>query len=891
MRLLRRIAYWFRLSRHQSELSDELAHHRELLAANFERQGMSPQAAGDAARRELGNATYMKEEARGVWLSPRLEALAQDFRYAWRGLRRSPAFTVVATLSLALGIGANAAIFGLIHSLLLARLPVPAAIQLVEVQRDLGAKGIDDRVTPEEFRALAAAHLPLTAFTSQSASIDIDGFTIDASMDAVAGGYFDLLELRGSRGRLLSALDAAGSAPVVVVSDRFWHARLNSDAAVAGKVVKVNGHPVTIVGVTPPRFAGLRFGWSTDVFMPYETAAALGIIRVAPRAPMLAVVGRREPGRSLDVTRADLATIWNRCCASGQLVNGPNGLTLASRLGLIDVSRGIPVLKFDLRAQYSRILLALMGGVAILLLAACANVANLLLARGSARIGELAVRLSLGASRRRLIFQLMIESLQLSLLGAAFGLILARWGSLALVNRYGGDLAKIASPSIAPAVLGFAVLISLLSGALFGVVPAVRVMRSDLVTPLKQGARRSSSGRRGRLDRTLVGFQMALALLLVSGAAMFVGTLRNLRQIDLGFDPSRRLVLSVETRRTAYAPQGMTVQMVDEMLRQVRAMPGVASAAFASFAPVYGGRATSDNVTVPGSARREGDDVGSSFSAVTPEYFSSLGIRLLEGRDVGPPTPVMGATRDVVVNDKFAKKFFPGGNAIGQTFDDADEGDTVGTHDHIVGVVASVTLTSQRGMARPMYFVPVNDGDWPYLVLVIKPSPGATVTGASVAKAIGRVAPGIRQSEAALLSASVDEALLRERLAATLAALFGGIALALVAVGLYGVMLYQVTERTAEIGIRMALGADRSRVTSLVMRQSLTIVTLGIVAGLPLSVLAGRAVASQLYGVSPYSMWTLSIATVSLVGVAILATLVPLRRAVTIDPLKALRSE
>ncbi len=896
MRFVRRFAYWLKFGANEKDLREEIEHHRRLVAADLERRGFEHDAAQHAARRAMGNETYMREQARAVWLAPTLDAVVQDWRYSWRGLRRSPAFAAVAVASLALGIGANTAIFGLIHGLLLARLPVPAAAQLVQLRRDLGVTGggIDDGFSRAEADALVSGEgpTPLAEFISSQASLEIDGVASNVSTDAVGGRYFDLLALHAARGRLFSAAEESQSAPVVVLTDRFWRGRLNGDPAVIGRTIKISGQSFSIIGVTPAGFAGVRFPAFAELFIPLRSALAFSLIRGDDRRPMLAVIGRRAESQSLEGAQRELASLWNRCCAAGQLVTVPAGRTTASRLTLADVSRGIPNVKMDLRGQFARILLALMGGVGVLLLAACANVANLLLARSSARAGELAMRLALGASRSRLVAQLVIESLQLSLLGAIAGVGLAWWGTTLLMRDRIGDLSLVVHSNPGAPVLAFTTLVSVVSGVVFGVVPALRVMRIDLVTPLSNAGRRAAGKQRGLIDRGLVALQMAFAVLLVSGAALMVQTLRNLQEADLGFEPSQRLALTVETRRTSYERPGMTSLLADEMLRRTRAIPGVRTAAFASLVPVFGGRGSGDNVTVPGAPPPPDGDPSTSFVGITPDYFTTLGIPLIAGRDIGPPVAghPQGVVREVVVNDLFVKKFFADRNPIGQVFRDADDGDTTFTADRVVGVVGSAKFADPRSPARAMYFVPIADGDWPYLALVMRVSTAAAPIVASTSQIISAIAPGIGRGDPVLLAASIDAALARERMAAALATLFGAIALSLVAVGFYGVMLFQVTERTTEIGIRIALGANRTTVVALVLRQSLAIVAVGITVGIPLALAAARAVSSQLYGVEPYSLSTLLVSTAVLVSVAAVACLVPVLRAVRIDPLTALRA-
>jgi predicted permease len=764
---------------------------------------------------------------------------------------------------------------------------------LIELRRDLGAKGIDDRFSRDEFDALAGGPIPLTMFATSSATVQIDDALMSMSLDVVNGDYFKLLGINAQRGRLLTISDDASAAPVAVITDRFWRGHMDSDSAVLGKVVVVDGQRLTIIGVLPPGFTSLRFPAFADLVVPYRTATTLGILgRTDRRRQAITIVGRRGSTETVDDARGVLAAVWNRCCASGRLVDALRGqATLSSRLVLLDVSRGIPHPKVDVRGRYGRILLALMGGVGILLLAACANVANLLLARNSARAGELAVRLAIGGSRARLVMQLVIESLQLSLGGAVVGVMLAYWGTNLLARAKIGDLALVLTPTVAPTVLAFTVIVSIASGILFGVVSARDAMRTDPIVPLKLGGRGASSGRRGTLNRSLVALQAALALLLISGAAMLVETLQNLQRENIGFDPRQRLALTVETRHTAYEQQGMTVRLAEEMLRRVRAIPGVRSAAFGSQAPIYGGRSVSDNVRVPG-ARDDDRDADTWFTAVTPDYFASLGMVFAGGRDIdGPVAGASAHTRNVIVNERFATKFFPNQYAVGQLFEDFDEGSTSVTENRVIGVVQSAKFTDLRAPTEPMYFVPLADDRWPFLVLVVRPSGNPATIGAAVSRAIAQVAPGIMVGDPMLMSSSIDGALSRERVSAQLAALFAAIALSLAAVGLYGVMLYQVGERTKEIGIRLALGAHASSIVELILKQSLAIVGVGLAAGFPLALIAGHAVASQLYGVEPYSIRALVIGTGSLVVAAIIATLVPVRRAIRVDPLTAIRAD
>ena len=382
MRWARRVAYWLRFRSRNNDLREELAFHQDLLTADFERRGLSATDARAAARRALGNDTYMREQARGVWLAPAIEAVLQDWRYAWRALLRSPRFAIVAIASLAIGIGANTAIFGVIHAVLLARLPIAWPETLIQLQRDFGANGRDERFTRDEFSALASGPVRLAMFTSSSATVVIDRVAISSSMDAVSATYFDLIGVHAQRGRVVSPSDDDSAAPVVAISDRFWRGRMNADPGVLGRVIMINGQSFTIIGITPPGFAGLRFPPMAELVVPYRAATSLGLIHERDaRQPLLTIIGRQPPGEPLDPVQSTLAIIWSHCCAAGERTTPQRGQPMvASRLALVDVSRGIPVLKLDMRGRYAKMLMALMAGVGVLLLAACANVANLLLA-------------------------------------------------------------------------------------------------------------------------------------------------------------------------------------------------------------------------------------------------------------------------------------------------------------------------------------------------------------------------------------------------------------------------------------------------------------------------------------------------------------------------------
>lgn len=872
------------------EHDDEVAFHLELDAMQQGRAGLPPDAARRAANLRFGNRSYMREERRRASVLALVDRIGQDVRYGWRALRHSPAFTIVAVLSLGVGIGANTAIFGLIHILLLAQLPVAHPEELVALQRELPTGGVNPQFSVAELAALRASPVTLTSFSGMMTTIHVGDAAENNPIEMVDGDFFSVIGLRAQRGRLFTPADDDASAGTIVVSDRFWRVRLNADPDAVGRAVTINDHRFTVVGVTPADYHGLRFPGTFDAAITFAGARGAGLIPATnPVGQFAFVVGRRP--HALDVARAQaaLVPVYDRCCAAGQLrlgKPGPPG-TAAPKFQVTDISHGMTNAKLDLRGQYSRILLSLMGGVAVLLLVACANVGSLMLARATARERELAVRLSLGASRSRLVTQLLVESLELALLGAAAGVALSAWGTSLLIRALPSNLEWFAPYMHArpnPLILGFTLGVSVLCAFLFGVLPAFRATRVDLVTPLKEGGRRGRAGR-GLLDRGVVAVQVALALLLVTSAALLVGTLRNLRETELGFDSSHLLLATAETRGTPYEKQLMTRTMANEMLQRIRALPGVRSAAMTSDAPISGGRVSANRLVAAGGAvLDEREQV--ELLAVTPGYFATTGITLRAGRDFTKQDA--SSTNTVIVNQAFVKQYFSDRNPIGQTFSVGFRDVTVLT---IVGVVDDARYHDVRAPADPMYYLPVDNDDWPFLIAVVRATGDPASLASSVARAISDIAPGIVVRRPGTMEAALDEALARERLTAVLATLFGVVALGLAAIGVYGVMAYNVAGRTVEIGVRMALGANGGSVMWLVLRQSLFVVGIGAVAGLPLALLAGRSLASQLYGVSPYDVPVLAGAIVTLVLVGVAASLLPARRAVTVDPLVALRAD
>jgi predicted permease len=876
------------------ELREEFTLHRALDASQHRNAG-DAEAAARAARLRFGSPTVHREETRRMTVLGWLDVLRQDARYGWRALLRAPAFTAVAVVSLALGIGANTAIFGLLYALLLEPLPLPHPEQLITVQRFDANSKFGSGFLLAEFEELRRARGAgdLTAFTGAGNVLLEVGEQRDyATVNAVEGRFFQTVGLRAQIGRLITPDDDRSAAPVAVISDSAWTRFFNRDPAALGRTITLHGNAFTIVGVTPGSFHGLIFPGHFELAVSMGAAPLVGLPAfTGPQAPTLIVVGRLNSAAAIAGAKTALDNVFRACCANGQLTGGgKGGGATSARLDVVEISHGIPFGKVNLRAEFSRLFVVLMAGVAVVLLIACANVGNLVLARSAARARELAVRLAMGASRSRIVRQLLTEGVQLAFLGGAMGFLLAAWGTRLLLQQMPGNLGAF-SDLVAfhpkPALLAFNAAISLACVLIFGLVPALRATRNDLISPLKDRGESRGGRRAGSLDRAVVIAQVSLALLLVSSAGLLGATLRNLKNIDGGFATTHILLASVDTRGTSYERAGI-VPLYPELLDRVRRMNGVQAAAASSTSPVFGGRWSTDLIDVPGYAAASGEDMTVPLNAVSSGYFDAAGIRLLAGRDfTGSDGP-----RDqkvVVISETMARAFWPARDPVGATV--RINGTDSPIELRVIGVAKDAKYRDLRAPAEKTMYVPlVQSGDWPFVVITARTAGDPQALAARLTREVRGFAPELRVRQLLAMEQAIDQSLERERLAAGLAALFGALAVTLAAVGLYGVVSYGVTRRTSEIGIRMALGARAASVVWFVLRNSLAMVLLGVAIGAPLTFLGGRAIAALLYGVGAHDPLLLLGAAVLLTVTATLASAIPALRAARIDPLKALRA-
>ena len=830
-----------------------------------------------------------------------------DFRYSVRILARSPSFTAVAILSLALGIGANTAIFTLINDLMLKQLPVRAPDQLVSFG-ELSDSGIAGTVSVgtgglfsydfyrqikenqkffQDICASASFTLPAGLRTSATGPSSIAFFQM------VSGNYFSVLGIQPLLGRpiLPGDEDAPGRSPVAVLSYNYWQTALAGDPAVIGRSITVDKMPFTVVGVAPPRFFGLKADAQTpDLWLPLtmqkELMQSFSLLD-ARGLYWLYLMGRRNPGMNMNQAQQWFSSQIRRYMID---LEGPR-LTPA-RLQQIQAIKLTPGARggSDLRGQYKEPLEILMGVVVLVLLIACANLANLLLAKAVSRERETATRLALGSTRARVIGQILIETLLLSVCGGALGSVLAFWGTRALIGFVvGGAAYTVFDPKPDLAVLGFTFGVCLVTGILFAIAPAVRVSR--VAPALKVNARTAGSGGApSRLvPKILVAAQVTLSLVLLVGAGLFLRTLLNLEDQDLGFESRNLLLIQFIPEAAGYQPAQLS-SLYDAILDRVDALPGVRSAALAGV-PVINGGQWGSPITILGYPAKPGEAVDTQGNYISTGYFETAGIPVLRGRAIGRQDTTT-SLKVAVVNQTFANSFFAGGNAIGRTFTIADPG-APGVW-QIVGVVRDAKYSSPRELPQRMIYLPLVQiaGRHVYahsLQLRTRGNPGP-VAG-EVRRALAQVDPNLAILKMETIRQRIDHLTDQQQLISQLCMWFALLALLLTSIGLYGVMSYNVARRNNEIGIRMALGAQNSAVLWMVLKESLLLLAIGITIGVPATMVVTRLVRAQLFGLGSSDPLTYVTAILAISTVALVAGYLPARRATRVDPVVALRNE
>jgi macrolide transport system ATP-binding/permease protein len=869
-----------------ADLEEEMRLHQELREQEQVECGVSPEEAHYAARRRFGNKLVLREESRDMWGWNWVETLLQDIRYGLRQLRRNPGFTAVAVLTLALGIGANTAVFSVIDAVILKLLPVESPRQLVLAQ------------CPDVHGGYYAFSYPAYVYLRDHNNVFSGTFAfselerLDVAIDGrpeltggqiVSGSYYSTLGVNAILGRTITPTDdkTPGQSAVAVISYACWNRRFGLSRDVVGKAITVDGIPFTIIGVTPPEFFGLMVGGDPDITVPMmmqaQVMAGVSLLKDKSTWWLDVVGGRLKPGVSEAQARANLDLLFQRALGS----KGKDEL----RIELVPGDRGIAFL----RDRLSQPLVILMAAVGLVLLIACANVANLLLARATARQKEITVRLALGAGRLRLIRQLLTESLLLAAAGGALGLLLAFWGSqflLALISS--GPFPISIDLRFDAGIFEFAAAVSLLTGVLFGIAPAFRATRIDLTPQLKASSRAAVTHRRSfGLSRTLVISQVALSLLLLIGAALFVRTLWNLKNLSPGFNPDNMLLFSMEPTLLGY--KGARLEnFYKEVLDRVESVPGVRSASVArcsEFTPCRAER----KISLPGYIPRNDEDASVQMNLVGPRFFETTGMPLLLGRDFTSQDS-QSAPRVAVINETMARHYFGASNPLGQRFSLSGASGQI----EIVGVVRDAKYHSLREPTPRMAFVPfvqAPPSSLERMTFEIRAAGNPTRVTAAIRQVVWSMEKDLPLYGVKTVAEQVNESLMPERLVATLSTLFGLLALVLACVGLYGIMAYTVTGRTNEIGIRMALGARPTDVLKLVIGSALKLTLIGVMVGAGWALALTRFLSSLLYGVTSSNLLTYAVVSAILTSVALLASYIPARRATRVDPMVALRYE
>jgi predicted permease len=895
------------------EVDEELAFHLEMRSRQLIDSGVAPDIALEEARRKFGNlgdirdtcVTYDEERLRSMNRLSLFHDIRQDLTYAARMLRRSPAVSLVVILTLALGIGANTAIFSLVNAVLLRKLDVKAPDELIVLgdPSRVGSMGFDTSPRTDLYNYATYVRLAresvLVRGLAASGRVDRLEFKADGSSGTgeqprgrmVSGNYFDVLGVPAFLGRMFQAGEdgVVGGAPVVAISHGYWQRRFAGDSSVIGRDVLINDARFTVIGVAAESFAGEIVGVRTDLWIPVSMQSVLYPNRRIlddTQAYWLQLLGRLAPGISLEQARSGLTSAVRGILAEQATIPA---MVEAAKEAPVAVSSGARGLS-RLRTTYRAPLLILMSGVGLLLLIICANVANILMARAVARTREMSVRLAIGAGRGRLVRQLLTESLLLAMLGAAGGLLVSIWMSrlLLVVAADGGSVLPL-DTGVGIAALVFTTTLGLTAVVVFGLMPAMRASRVEVATAMRASAKALTAagmGHRNPLGRLLIVAQVAFSVVLIVGATLLARSLQHLQNTETGLDRDRLLIVELYADARGYEGAKLR-QLATELRTKLTGLPSVLGVSFSENG-IFTGTESATNVGVPGFEVRERDDSISYYDQVGPGFVRATGARLLFGRDFSDADREQTAPV-VLLNEAFSKHFFGNASPVGQSIRIGDS-----AFAEVIGVIGDLKDHSLVGAARRRFYVSFLQaplGDAALLRLVVRASGDPALLRPAVQKAITEVRADLPIRSMPTLRGLMRQSISEERLLATLATVFGGAALLLAAIGLYGIMSYSVSRRSGEIGLRVALGAQRGAVVNMVLRDALLLVVFGVLVGVPLTIAASRVIRSQLHGVEPTDPVAFLVALGVLALGALGAALLPALRASRVAPVVALRAE
>lgn len=903
-RFLLRLRSQFRQSALDRQLEEELRFHLDMEAETNRKRGMKAEDAWSAAQRSFGGTQQIKESYRERRGLPMIEGALKDLRYAFRAVRKNPGFTAIVVSSLALGIGANTAIFTLIDAVMLRSLPVRLPDELVSVgdasrptallhggpMANLFSYPLYKRLRDENqvFTGLLAS--------GQTGRLDVgagSGGTEEARGRLVSGNYFEVLGVSPIIGRTFYPDEDRASevSPVVVISYDYWVNHFGRDPKIPGNTLRINGSTFTVIGVAPPGFLGEVVGSPADIWIPLSMQPLVnpGDSRLDKRdTNWLLCIGRLKPGVAIQRARAEMVTLVQNALVDYESAAGSPDKLRAIRGEQVDVASGSRGFSF-IRKYDSSLLFTLMAMVGLVLLTACANAANLLLARGTSRQKEISLRMALGAGRARVTRQLLTESALLASGAGLIGVLLAGWGSRLL-----SQLASAASgPNPIPfevdvqpnmTVLGFNAVISFLTALLFGLAPALCSTRVDIAPALKESARSVSQGR-WHWGRVLVVAQLALSVLIVTGAGLFLRSMAHLNSIDVGYSRHNVVLISADLAGSGY-PASQRLPLSRRLLEHLRSLPGVAGATVSQNGIFSRLDSSTDILQVEGFVPTRKDDSTSSFDQVGPHYFQVLGVPIKAGREFDERENVNGST-PVVLNETMVRFYFGNGDPLGKQLLNGGDRFTV------IGVVKDMKERSLKSKTERRFYGPLFQSDDTFRTLnfEVKTLGAAAPMIASIRREIQSFDPGLKVSRIDPVNVLIDQDIGGDRLIAELSGFFGILALLLVAYGLYGVISYTTGRRTNEIGLRMAIGADRGDVMRMVLGETMMLICAGLAIGLPTAMATSRLIAATLSGVSPSDPMTVAAVVLVMLGVGLLAGFVPAARASRIDPMAALRQE
>ena len=907
---INRLLYYWRRKQFDRDLEEEMRFHMDMKFEDNLRNGASVDQARHITAKEFGNQTLLRERSRDMWAYRSFETLVHDLRYGLRTLMKNPGFTLVATLSLALGIGANTAIFSLIDSIMLKTLSVKDPHRLV-IFSFVGPKSpsnIFDYPLFERFRQNTQAFDEIIAASGfeRMKMIDDTGHSETVSVEEVSGNLFSTLGVGTILGRPMTVEDDKPSSaePIAVITYEMWQ-RNGMDPSIIGKKIVVNNCPLTIVGVAPQGFAGFEIGRRPDMWVPINLLPVID-----PKNPDLTnkgsrwirIVGRIKPSVTVAQATAEMDAIYKQdakeyIARNPQMYESNRRVMEAQKIKLEDGSAGFTYL----RRQFGQQLLILMTIVGLVLLLACANVANLLLARSASRQKEIAVRLAIGAGRWRLIRQLLTESLLLSMIGGLLGLLFAHWGTRLLLTYMPKDFTLGFDRNPDAHLLAFTLSISLITGVLFGLAPALRTTKLDLTSALKDQSAGVTGRSRLALNKILITVQVALSLFLLIGAGLFVRTLQNLRNIELGLNSENLVQFELEFDDKAHL-SNQDLRLFKQLIQRLDTIPGVSSSSVSTFAFLSGNRMTT-KVIVPGYSSKNESDLTCHVMAVSPRFFETTGMTLLAGRGFSeqdelpaetrpaatdPAKPAAARTVSTVITQMMATRFFPNENPLGKRF--TTEGSP--RQFEVVGVVKDVRYSDMRDPFPQTFFYPMFQGkDTRKMNVGLRTAGNIAGLITSVRGIVNEIDSEAQMGQPESMTSVIDDSIVQERLMAQLTGFFSMFALLIACIGLYGILSYSVSQRTNEIGIRMALGAQTSDVIFLVMREMSWLIAIGLAAGLGGALATTRLISTMLFGIGSMDPTAIIFAIVSLTSVAIAACYFPARNASRTDPMVALRCE